>query len=48
MVIAALASFALLLIAWIAAPSGATRAVEAAKKAPSAEMEAQPAMAKAA
>lgn len=43
MVIAALASFALLLIAWIAAPSGV-----AAKKAPSAEMEAQPALAKAA
>ncbi len=44
MVIAALASFALLLIAWIAAPSG----VVAARKAPPAEMEAQPALAEAA
>jgi len=42
MVIAALTSFALLLIAWIAAPSGGP----AAKKAPA--MEAQPTLAKAA
>jgi hypothetical protein len=47
MVIAALASFALLLIAWIVAPSGETQVV-AARKAPPAEVEPQPAMAKAA
>jgi hypothetical protein len=44
MVIAAIATFALLLVAWIAAPSG----VLAARKAPSTETEAAPALAEAA
>jgi hypothetical protein len=46
-VIAALSSFAFLLIAWIVAPSGEARPT-ASGTAPSVEIEAQPALAEAA